>query len=214
MNIVGTFFRPFMSGVLAILPILLTFSVVAWVADFLTRIAGPGSKLGQLFKQFGWSIGSSDSGAYIGGLLTAILVVYLLGLLLEHALKRKGESIIDSIFLSIPLISSLYKTAKKVVGMVEPKKGAELESMTAVLCRFGDNSDSCFPAFMPTSETIVIDQAEYRVVMIPTAPVPFGGAILCVRKEWVTKLDCGVEGLLNMYLSMGTAMPDYIKTPE
>ena len=140
--------------------------------------------------------------------------VYLLGLILEHALKGKGESIIDGIFLGIPLVGSLYRTAKKVVGMVEPRKGAELESMTAVLCRFGDGSDSCFPAFMPTSETIVLDETEYQVVMIPTAPVPFGGAILCVRKEWVTKLDCGVEGLLNMYLSMGTAIPDYIKTPE
>ena len=214
MKFIGAFFRPFMTGVLAILPVVLTVSVVAWVAEVLSRIGGPDSTFGQLLKRFGWSIGSSDSGAYIGGLLTAVLIVYLLGLFLEHVLKGKGDSIIDNIFLSIPMVGSLYRTAKKVVGLVEPKKGVELESMTAVLCRFGDDSDSCFPAFMPTSETIVIDGTEYRVVMIPTAPIPFGGAIMCVRKEWVTKLDCGVEGLLNMYLSMGTAMPDYIKAPK
>lgn len=50
-----------------------------------------------MLKQFGWNIGSSDSGAYIGGLLAAIMIVYLLGLILEYVLKGKGESIIDRI---------------------------------------------------------------------------------------------------------------------
>jgi len=69
---------------------------------------------------------------------------------------------------------------------------------------------------MPTSETVLIQGAEYHVVMIPTAPVPFSGAIMCVPVEWVTQLDCGIDGLLNIYMSMGTTMPEFLSqaTPK
>ena len=83
--------------------------------------------------------------------------------------------------------------------------------MTPVMCSFGGAKSTCIPAFLPTSEILTIGGIEHHVVMVPTAPVPFGGAILCVRREWVTKVDCGIDGLFNIYMSMGTAMPDYLK---
>ena len=67
---------------------------------------------------------------------------------------------------------------------------------------------------MPTSEIFTMNKIAYHVVMIPTAPVPFGGVILCVRKEWVVKLDCGIDSLFNIYMSMGTAMPESLKSKQ
>ena len=210
-NFVESLFRPFVTGVLALLPIALTVVVVVWVADFIARVIGPGSAFGGFIKRIGWNIGPSESGAYLGGALFAILFIYLLGLLSEYVLKERGERMISAVLSRIPLIGSVYETTRKVVRMVEPRQGADLESMTPVMCSFGGDKASCIPAFLPTSEILVINEMEYHVVMIPTAPVPFGGAILCVRKEWVTKLDCGIDGLFNIYMSMGMAMPDYIK---
>ncbi len=45
--------------------------------------------------------------------------------------------------------------------------------------------------------------------MIPTAPVPFGGAILYIPVEWVETADIAFDGLLNIYMSMGVTSSDY-----
>lgn len=210
-NVVASLFRPLVTGVLAMLPIALTVVVIVWVADFIARIIGPGSAFGGFIKQIGWNIGPSETGAYLGGALFAILSLYLLGLLFEYVLQERGERIINALLSRIPLVGSVYETSRKIVRMVEPGQGADLESMTPVMCSFGGDKATCIPAFLPTSEILTIEGIEYHVVMIPTAPLPFGGAILCVRKEWVTKLDCGIDGLFNIYMSMGMAMPEYLR---
>jgi uncharacterized membrane protein len=46
--------------------------------------------------------------------------------------------------------------------------------------------------------------------MIPTSPVPIGGAILYVPVDWVQKVDFGIDGLVNIYVSMGVTGPDYL----
>jgi uncharacterized membrane protein len=210
-NVVESLLRPLVTGILALLPITLTVVVIFWVVDFIASAIGPGSAFGGFIKRIGWNIGPTESGAYLGGALFAILLIYLLGILLEYVLKERGERIIGGILSRIPLVGSVYETARKIVATVEPRQGTDLESMTPVMCSFGGDKTSCIPGFLPTSEILTIDGIEYHVVMIPTAPVPFGGAILCVRKERVTKLDCGIDGLFNIYMSMGTAMPDYLR---
>jgi uncharacterized membrane protein len=84
-----------------------------------------------------------------------------------------------------------------------------MQSMTPVMCHFGKEKGTAIPAFMPTPETFEINGDRYHAVMIPTAPLPFGGAILCLPAEWVTPMDCGIDGLLNIYISMGVTVPDY-----
>ena len=213
-NFIESLFRPLVTGGLALLPIALTVAIIVWVAELVARIIGPGSVLGGVLKRIGWNIGSTEAGAYIGGALFAVLMIYLLGLLLEYVLKGRGERILNGVLSRIPVVGSVYETSKKIVQMVEPRAGADLESMTPVMCSFGGDKGASFPARMPTSEIFTINDIAYHVVMIPTAPVPFGGAILCVRKEWVVKLDCGIDGLFNIYMSMGTAMPEYLNPKQ
>jgi uncharacterized membrane protein len=44
-------------------------------------------------------------------------------------------------------------------------------------------------------------------VLIPTAPVPFGGALLYVPMSWVRPANIGVETLTAIYVSMGITSP-------
>ena len=43
--------------------------------------------------------------------------------------------------------------------------------------------------------------------MIPTAPVPFGGALICVKASWVQPAECGFDDLVGVYMSMGVTAP-------
>jgi uncharacterized membrane protein len=202
--------RPLSTGIIALLPIALTVAVITWLAGFIARLAGPESAVGAILKRIGWNLGSSDVDAYAGGVLITLAVVYGFGLTVEWGLKNQWERLTDFMLSRLPVIRTVYDASKKIVQMVEPRDSAEMQSMTPVMCNFGGESGTSFPAFMPTSQTVVVQGTEYHVVMIPTAPVPFGGAILCVPKERVTPLDCGIDGLFNIYMSMGTAMPAYL----
>jgi uncharacterized membrane protein len=41
---------------------------------------------------------------------------------------------------------------------------------------------------------------------VPSAPVPFGGALIYVPSEWVPA-EGGVERLMNVYVSIGVTPP-------
>jgi uncharacterized membrane protein len=110
---VESLFRPLVTGVLALLPIALTVLVIFWVAEFIAKIIGPGSVIGGLIKRIGWNLGPSESGAYLGGALFAILSIYLLGLLLEYVLKERGERILSGILSRIPLSDRCMKPRRR-----------------------------------------------------------------------------------------------------
>jgi uncharacterized membrane protein len=44
-------------------------------------------------------------------------------------------------------------------------------------------------------------------VLIPTAPVPIGGALLYVPADWVRPADISIETLTTIYVSMGITPP-------
>ena len=46
---------------------------------------------------------------------------------------------------------------------------------------------------MPSSDRIQMNGQMYYGVLIPTAPVPFGGAILYVPVDWVEPVDIATE---------------------
>lgn len=204
--------KPLVAGILAILPLALTVTIVLWLAGIAARLAGPQSAFGALLKQFGWSFGDSESGAYLGGVLFALLVIYVFGLIILTILKGRWEGLLDTVLMRLPVVSTVYDAAKRVTHVLEPNDSPDIQSMSPVMCSFGGEGGTSFPAFLTTSESVWFGDNEFSVVMIPTAPVPLGGAIMCVPKSWVTPLDCGIDGLLNVYLSMGTTAPDQLRT--
>ncbi len=82
-----------------------------------------------------------------------------------------------------------------------------LQRMTPVMCCFGNDSSVAVPCLMPTPELVRFGGVEYHVVIIPTAPVPFGGALVCVRREWVKPAECSLDELIGIYMSMGSSAP-------
>jgi uncharacterized membrane protein len=51
-------------------------------------------------------------------------------------------------------------------------------------------------------------------LLVPSAPVPFGGALIYVPSEWVKPAEGGVERLMNVYVSMGVTPPQSIPLLE
>jgi uncharacterized membrane protein len=201
--------RPFMAGLVALFPLALTIAVIVWLGTMIHGYLGPRSSVGGFLRKIGLNFVTSDAAAYLIGAVTVLGLIYLLGILVEAGMKSRWQALTDHALTRIPLVSTIYDAAKKIAMMVEPGDNEEMKSMTPVLCSFGGSTGTTIPAFMPSPEILKIDGRDYRVVVIPTAPVPFGGAIMCVPAEWVKLLDCGIEGLFNIYMSMGVTMKEY-----
>ena len=208
------FLKPLMTGTIALLPIGLTLGILAWFASLTAQLFGPASFIGALFQKIGWNFGSTETGAYFGGIVFTILLVYLLGVLVQLGLRGSLNYMIQRIMSKIPVLGKIYDASSRLVMLFEQSDHTDMRSMVPVLCQFGSNASASIPALLPTSETIMIQNRECNVVMIPTAPVPFGGAIMYVPKEFVHPLDCGIDGLLSIYLSMGSTMPNRPTSPN
>ena len=50
------------------------------------------------------------------------------------------------------------------------------------------------------------------MVIIPTAPVPFGGALLFVPADNIVPADMSVDAMMSIYLSMGISAPEHLPT--
>ncbi len=203
--------RTFIAGLLAALPLALTLAAIVWLAELIHRLLGPGSAFGKLLESFGLQFFTSEMAAYLTGVLVTLAMVYLLGAFVEAGMKSRWQALIDNTLKRVPLVGTVYNTLNKVIRMFDLQEQSEIKSMSVVTCHFGGKEKGTVVLALLTSpDPISLNGLDYYAIMIPTAPVPFGGAILYIPVEWVEPSDFGFDGLLNIYMSMGVSSPDYL----
>lgn len=74
-------------------------------------------------------------------------------------------------------------------------------------CFFGGEGGAAVLGLMPSPDPVKIGEHDYVGLLVPSAPVPFGGALIYVPADWVKPADGGVERLMNVYVSMGVTPP-------
>jgi uncharacterized membrane protein len=195
--------RTFMAGLLAVLPVVLTVSVIVWVARLVDQFVGPGSTVGRLLVSIGLTVVETRMVAYLIGIAVVLCAVYVLGLFAETGLQRRLQAFMASSLRRIPVIGSVYDLAHRFVGVLDRKEQADLRSMRPVWCFFGGEGGAAVLALLPTPEPVLLGGQQCHVVLVPTAPVPFGGGLFFVPVQWIKPAPFGVEGLTSIYVSMG-----------
>jgi len=201
--------RTFVAGSLAVLPVVLTVAVIIWVAGLIAEFVGPYSAIGRLLISIGLTVTETKIAAYAIGIGAVLCAVYILGLFVETRFQKRVQAFLDSSIRRIPIVGIVYDLAQRFVGMLERKEQADIKSMRPVWCFFGGEGGAAVLALLPTPELVLLGGQSCHVVLVPTAPVPFGGALIFVPAEWVKPASFGVEGLTSMYLSMGISAPQY-----
>src|SRR6185436_6628991 len=152
----------------------------------------------------GLNIEPSSGAAYLLGLAVILGAIFLLGLLVESGMRSFILNSLDWLMTRIPLISNVYDLTKRFVAMVDRGGGEDnLKSMRPVWCFFGGEGSAAVLGLMPSPEPVIIGEHSYLGLLVPSAPIPFGGALIYVPSEWVKPAEGGVERLLNVYVSMG-----------
>ncbi len=203
--------RPFFAGALAALPLALTVAIVLWLASFFQSFIGPGSLFGKLLEAIGLQLVPSRRLGYLIGLAAALLLIYLFGLLVEAGMKNRWHALVDTVMRRLPLVNTIYDSSKKLIAVFDRQGPAEMKEMQPVLCYFGGEGGTAVLALMPDPALIELRGHRYHAVLIPSAPLPFGGALLYVPAEWVKPANIPFDGLFNVYMSMGVTSKDLLQ---
>ena len=121
-----------------------------------------------------------------------------------------SKAAIDSLMQRIPFVGNLYDVTKRFVAIMDRKDQDGLKSMSPVWCFFGGEGGAAVLGLLPMPKPIMIDDRQYHVVLVPSAPVPVGGCLVYVPVEWVRPADFGVEALMSIYVSMGVTTPQTV----
>ncbi|MGE0022924.1 MAG: DUF502 domain-containing protein [Hyphomicrobium sp.] len=199
--------RIFLAGLVAALPLMLTIFVTGWLLSLIYQYLGPTSAFGRFLTSLGFGAGASEMAPYLIGLAGIIATIFVLGLLVHSRLGTWVLGLFDSLMRRIPLVSHVYDLSSRFVSIVDSSKGDSIKSMSPAWCYFGGKPGAAVLALLPSKTPVRLGGQDYLAVLIPSAPVPFGGALIYVPAAWVEPAEGGIDELMSIYVSMGITPP-------
>lgn len=197
----------FITGLVILLPIVLTFWIFSFVFDLLTApFLGFFSTLA---KEFGWFhngfffLGPEETVLYVSKVVSffsVIGVTVLLGALARwfffRAFLRIGEMVVKK----IPFINTVYNTSQDVIKTIFTTNTQSFKQV--VLVPFPHSSSKAVG--LVTKEEIQAEgEATFVSVFVPTTPNPTSGFLLLFDKKDLVYLDMSIESAIKFVISCG-----------
>lgn len=198
--------RCFTAGLIAVLPLVVTVAIVIWVADFIEQFLGPGTAIGGALNGLGLTV-QRDSWlpAYVVGWIVVLGGVMAIGVAVTYGARNFLRNLFDGIARRIPVIGTIYGTSRQLVEMFDRGDSDAMKGMAPVFCYFGPDRRTCLLGLLASPKAYQVGDRSYQIVMIPTAPVPFGGALIFVPVEDVQPAPMSIDALMQVYISMGVS---------
>jgi uncharacterized membrane protein len=200
-------FRVFVAGFFALLPLIATIAVTVWVVRFAIEYVGPDSTFGNLLTSIGLSLDEKSLIPYLIGLIVIFVSIYIFGLLVETRIGPWFNTAVDALLLRVPIVGSLYQLSKRFVSVVDQQNEGAMNNMKPVWCFFGGDGGAAVLALLPSADQITLGTTKYVGILIPSAPMPVGGALIYVPIEWIEPAEVGMDQLVSVYVSMGMTPP-------
>lgn len=179
--------RYFIAGLAALFPVTVTLSLVLTLFRFSERWAD---------RLFGFSIPGL-------GLLITCFIILIVGFLSTHVVGRMIFPVIDSIFIRLPFVKSIYPAVKQLTQFLfQDDKGRPMLRQVVLVeyPRPGIYS----PAFVTNEISApALGGKTVLTLLIPTPPSPWSGPLIFAAKEEVIPLSISVEQALKMVVSAG-----------
>ncbi len=199
----------FLTGLLFLLPLILTVVALAWVLGQLGAVFGPDTFLGSLIASLGRLVTLGAAGKAAGfwlGLLVVAAGVTVLGALVQSGAKGLLESWVDGLLSRLPVVGKLYQPFAQLVRTMGGDSKEEMASMSVVTARFGGGAEVL--ALLASPDIFDVGNGPSRLILVPTAPVPIGGALLFVPVANVRVVPgMKFDDLAKFYITMGTVAP-------
>ena len=219
------FRRFFTRGLAALLPTLITLSVIVWLWSFLWEYLG--RHLIWVVKWIwvnlaGWGFVSDRPAGYIRnywsddlmrtrflGVLLAVILVYFVGLLVGNLIGRTFWKAGETLAMRIPIIRAIYPAVKQVTDFVLTERNATFQSSRVVAVQPHEKGIWSIGLVTAPGLTALSESTgqEMVTVFVPSSPTAFSGYVLVVPRAGVVELPLTVEQAMRMLVSGGVILP-------
>lgn len=198
----------FLTGLLTLFPIWLTWVVVKFVFVLLSGISSPLINLvaQQITVRFPRTLGVIDD-AWVQNTLSMVAtlaVIVLVGLLARRVIGQRLLAWFEKLMLRIPLANIIYTSSRKLLDILQTKPG---NTQRVVLIDFPHRemkSVGLVTRVMKEEGT----GRELAAVYVPTTPNPTSGYLEIVPVELLTPTDWTVDQAMSFIISGGAVAPE------
>ena len=195
--------RDFLTGLVVLIPIVLTvylvWSVIAFIDKVIIPIIPPKYNPLDLFE------------IYIPGLgvILFLIVTTFIGSLASGFIGRQAINLGEKILLRTPIVSTVYNSIKQIIQAVFKPDGTNFKQP----CLVEYPRKGIWAVAFISTETYgeikkKINQGSLVTVFLPTTPNPTSGFMLFVPKDDIIILDMSVEDAAKLIISAGLVMPE------
>jgi uncharacterized membrane protein len=194
-KIINILKRYFVSGVLVVVPLILTYIVLKFLFESIDDILRPAIE-----QLFGFYI-------YGSGVLSTILIILIAGLLTRNIVGARLYRFWDRFLEKVPIIRPIYSAAKQLLESIAmPSMDSFKEVVMVEYPRKG------VYALGFLSNRMVIDKNQktdkYASVFVPSTPTPISGMVIMFLENDIFPLDMTVEEGVKFLVSGGVVSPE------
>ena len=189
--------RTIFTGLLAVVPLVLTVYILRFLFSFLDGITSPILQ----------SVNINIPGL---GLVLTIILIYGLGLIVTNVVGRKLFAWGENIVTSIPLIKPIYSTIKQITSAFS---GANVKSFKEVIFIQYPKNETWTLAFL-TGHSTNKEGVEFCHLFVPTTPNPTSGVYIILPNSKTVPSGMTVEEGLKSIISGGVLAPKVNPLPS
>ena len=178
------------AGLLAIVPIAVTFWILKFLFTFLDSLASP------FLKKVGVEIPGL-------GIILTLLFIFVLGLFITNVLGKTLFNWGEKILAKLPIVNTIYNTIKQITSAFS---GSTVKSFQQVIFIQYPREGLWTMCFVTNQSKNENGDAFYHVV-VPTTPNPTSGVFIVIPKKDAIHPDISVEDGLKAIISGGILDP-------
>ena len=214
--------KNFYTGLLMILPVVITFYIFNWLFNIAFRIINNTIIIKVLKRLVVLFLGEGADAFYIQLLIyivAAIIIVFsitLLGYMTKVVFFSKIIKKTTNILERIPIIKTVYSAVKQLTEIAYSDNGESVyKKVVAVeFPRKGVYAIGFLTADKNNALKEFLADKEIVNVFVPTAPNPTSGFLLCIPKEDIHPLNMSVEWAFKLIVSGGYLTEELVKEKE
>lgn len=202
--------RVFLTGLLTLLPVWLTWVVVKFVFSLLSGISSPwvvplSGRIAASFPHYlGWITALWVQNTI--ALIATVAVILFVGVLSRRVIGQRLLRWFEAIMRRIPLASVVYDSARKLLDILQTQPGS---TQRVVLIDFPHRDMKS----VGLVTRVIKEQGtgrELAAVYVPTTPNPTSGYLEIVPVELLTPTDWTVDQAMSFIISGGAVSPETV----
>ena len=200
--------RYLVTGLLILLPLVVTLAVVKVSVDFVNRTVG--TWLPRLVERLALEPGQKlDPHTYRYFLVTGYVVVLAFtictGMIASWAIGRRFIAIAENMMARIPFINKVYLAVRQIRDALVQRKGTVF--LYPVLVEY-PRKNVYVIGFVTAERCDTVIAGDYVGVFIPTTPNPTSGYLVFILREEIIRVDMTVEDAMKLIISGAAYLPE------